>query len=489
MGLGEMELTDEAKQQEIERIRTEQRLSLTTWVHYLLQNDAQYPMWFRYYALRSVPGLSTFDLGTGKFPRRHKTTAKSFPELNAEALSEVYEDLSKKMQEGVLPEDEERQKLVIHGGFAGLYADSIRRLQESVKKEHASTTEGRWVKYDQGTSGSTLADTLTGYNTGWCVAGAPTAEGYLEKGDFYVYYSNDQTGTPAIPRAAIAVSENLSVTEVRGVLPGQNLEPEMTEIVQHQLDTLPEGDKYFHKVSDMRRVTALEQQMTHGQSLPPEDLRFLYELDREIEGFGWENDPRIETLQEHCLDHSGTLQLLHAASSDPDEKVRGSIVLIMAKRPDLFVEPLTKLAEEDQKWTHIVITAMAKCPELFIAPLAKLAADRDYLIREQVALAMAKRPDLFVTHLTQLEEDVDPGVRSRAVNAMMRRPELFVEPLTKLAEEDQKWTHLVIIAMKKRPDLFVDTLTKLAEGEDPYIQAVVSHIIRDHPDLFPNPVR
>lgn len=299
MGLGTQELTYEAREQEIDRIQADQQESLETWVNYLAQNDGQYPMWFRYYVLRSVVKYEPLDRQRGTFKKRSETTTKPFPELNAEAVALVFEDLKAKVEDGKLPDDPARAGLVSKGGFADLYADSIRRLAETAHRHQEGkeqTTEGEWVKYDKGSDGAALSDAIQGYDTGWCIAGLTTAQTYVDRGDFYVYFSYDKQQKATVPRAAISVTD-LGVTEVRGVQPGQNLEPEMTEIVNTKLQELPEGDKYHKKVEDMRTLTTIEEKMKNRESPSQAELRFLYEVDTRIEGFGYGDDPRIVEIK------------------------------------------------------------------------------------------------------------------------------------------------------------------------------------------------
>ncbi len=59
-----------------------------------------------------------------------------------------------------------------------------------------------------------------------------------------------------------------------------------------------EGELYENKASDMIRVTEICSRVSKGTELNIEDLRFLYEIDRRIEGFGYRKDPRINNLLE-----------------------------------------------------------------------------------------------------------------------------------------------------------------------------------------------
>lgn len=89
------------------------------------------------------------------------------------------------------------------------------------------------------------------------------------------------------------------IGEVRGILPHQQMEPQMNEILQKKLwEFGPEADKYRKKSEDMKLLTALEKKTTEGQVLSKDELIFLYEINSSIEGFGYQKDPRIEELRE-----------------------------------------------------------------------------------------------------------------------------------------------------------------------------------------------
>ncbi|PIR74890.1 MAG: hypothetical protein COU35_00255, partial [Candidatus Magasanikbacteria bacterium CG10_big_fil_rev_8_21_14_0_10_47_10] len=64
----------------------EQTRSLDKWVDYLASDDALYPDWLKYWAMRSVIGLSSYDKDEKRFPIRNERTTNPFPDLNQQAL-------------------------------------------------------------------------------------------------------------------------------------------------------------------------------------------------------------------------------------------------------------------------------------------------------------------------------------------------------------------------------------------------------------------
>lgn len=48
----------------------------------------------------------------------------------------------------------------------------------------------------------------------------------------------------------------------------------------------------------MRRMTEIEQKTKENKELTKDDLIFLYEIDHQIQGFGYNKDPRIKEIRD-----------------------------------------------------------------------------------------------------------------------------------------------------------------------------------------------
>lgn len=90
------ELPERAKKQLAEVLISDQRGSLARWTNYLSSPDANYEPEMKYWIMRSILGLQSYDKKQQKFPKRTKGTVALFPELNQEALSLV---INHKLQE------------------------------------------------------------------------------------------------------------------------------------------------------------------------------------------------------------------------------------------------------------------------------------------------------------------------------------------------------------------------------------------------------
>jgi hypothetical protein len=92
--------------------------------------------------------------------------------------------------------------------------------------------------------------------------------------------------------------EGNNIAEVRGIAADQNMDPYINDVVEKKMkDFGLEGEEYKNKSADMKQLTNLAEKIETGQELTKNELKFLYEVDASIEGFGYEVDPRIEELR------------------------------------------------------------------------------------------------------------------------------------------------------------------------------------------------
>ena len=285
------------REQMIETAIEDQRSSLDAWVDYLSSSDAVYPAWFKYFVFRNVAKLSQFDKELGKFKERTDSTVAPFPDIYREPLAQLCDIYERGAQDKSLLEDPAYQDL-ISKKFPAAYAELVQQTLEN-SLEHKENIAGEWVTYKQGDmrQAHKLYESLQGKGTGWCTAGESTARAQVESGDFHVYYTYDKSGAPVDPRIAIRTEEG-RIGEVRGILPHQELEPALSEVLDEKLKSFgSEADRYKKKSADMRRLTTIEHTMGKGLELSRSDLLFLYEVDAPIEGFGYDRDPRIRELR------------------------------------------------------------------------------------------------------------------------------------------------------------------------------------------------
>lgn len=295
---------------------TDLEKSLDNWISYLSDANEPYPTWFRYYAFRNILDLGDYDKDKKEFTKRSKGSTRLFPEIDRGALAYVQERIEAAENPKMLEKLQNAQKAAANNdipetelltrekaanfaklSFAKQYAEGLSQAGE-ITPEMREITEGKWVRYQQGTDPTALWASLQNKGTAWCTKGFATAETQLKGGDFYVYYTLDKQGKPTIPRIAIRMQEE-NIGEVRGVADGdQNLEGNMAEIAEKKMNEFPGAEKYRKASSDMKLLTEIEKKVKAGQELDKNDLIFLYEIDSPIEGFGYQRDPRIEEIRD-----------------------------------------------------------------------------------------------------------------------------------------------------------------------------------------------
>ena len=296
-GYGNIEITPERRQTLINQIIEDQKESLDKWIEYFLfdEESKSYEIWEKYWLFQGLQQLGKFNKETGKFSKRDKHTVYPFPPVEREA---VFNTL-KLMEEYIKDKkgDSEIRSALGSGNFKTLYEYSIKMIMNKGENQ-SNTTLGKWVKYEQGSDYHKLRDSLQGYYTGWCIAaGENFAKGQLENGDFYVYYTLDENGEAKVPRIAIRMNGHDEIGEIRGIANDQNMESEMMPILDKKLEEFPDRDKYKKKEYDMQFLTTIDNKVQKGYDLTIEELRFLYEVDSQIEGFGYERDPRIDEMR------------------------------------------------------------------------------------------------------------------------------------------------------------------------------------------------
>jgi hypothetical protein len=291
-------IDERTREQMIAVIIEDQKKSLDAWIGYLSSNDAMYPTWFKYFVFRNILKLSQFDKEFGKFKERTNSTTAPFPDIYREALAQVADIYEGASRDKALFSDPDF-KAFLSQKFPTQYANAVQRTLEH-SQEDKERIQGGWVKYEQGDdyAAKKLYASLQSKGTGWCTAGSSTAEAQIDSGDFYVYYTYDKENNPTQPRLAIRMNGTESIGEVRGVLPHQEVEPLLQDVLDTKLGEFgSEANTYKKKSSDMKHLTRIEKATEENSKLSKDDLHFLYELDSTIEGFGYERDPRIEEIK------------------------------------------------------------------------------------------------------------------------------------------------------------------------------------------------
>jgi hypothetical protein len=304
-GCGDIKISEDYRRELEENVINDQKRSLDNWVDYLASDDAKYPDWLKYFAFRSILRMGIYDKQKKSFGERTGGVVAPFPDLNREALAitlEAFECQANGEQPkfGYDIQDDVKQKFLEflkNKNFAKLYALTVEEFKP-IAEVLLKVTKGEWRPYPAGSDPKKLVESIAPYGTGWCIRGESTAKRYLvrDKNTLHVFYSLDQEGKPTVPRVVMVVNAANQLTEVRGVAYEENLDECIGPVVEEKLKEFPDGELFTKKTKDMKFLTEIDNKVKQGINLNKEDLVFLYELDSEIKGFGYQKDPRIKEL-------------------------------------------------------------------------------------------------------------------------------------------------------------------------------------------------
>lgn len=273
-----------------------QKQSLGKWLDFLFSSD-KYPMWAKYWAFQGMLQLGLYDKDNKKFATRSKKTLSPFIDIDTTSLNETLTLITEGQKS--TPKDEELEVLIENGNFGKLYAYCINK--QNIKQRNNNTTEGIWKEYRY-SDAIKLVKSLENKNTFWCITSEAITKNYLEYGKFYIYYTKDYEGSYTIPRICIR-TEEADVKEVKGVADTKNsLEYSMIDIARNKLSDFYGSDYFIQIADDLKEVTRLYEKYENNEELTTKELKFLYEIDREIGSFTWVKDTRIkEILKERDL--------------------------------------------------------------------------------------------------------------------------------------------------------------------------------------------
>ena len=315
-GYGNIILSDKDKERIIKQVIDDQKETLDKWIEYFLYDEesSYYEMWEKYWVFQGLQTLGKYDKETYKFSKRDKTTVYPFPPVEREYIFTTL-----KLMEDFLKEkktEDEIKKALEAGNFKLLYEYVIKQSMLRGEKQ-SSSTSGKWIKYEQGSDYNILRNSLQGYYTGWCTAaGENFAREQLANGDFYVYYTLDNNGEAKVPRIAIRMDGSTKIGEIRGIADNQNMEPEMMPILEEKLNEFPDREKYYKKEHDMKLLTLIDKKVNKNIELSLDELKFLYEIDNEIDGFGYKKDPRIQEIKNKRNQKNDCLLIFNVKESE-----------------------------------------------------------------------------------------------------------------------------------------------------------------------------
>ena len=243
------------------------------------------------------------------YNKRSSETLVPFIEVNPTVLANTISILIDFIGEEKIT-DESLEKLIRSGNFSKIYTTLLKSYKEKAIL-NSNKEDGKWITYKYETNEEVnekekegiepeymkLYKDLQLYNSRWCTAdNKKTSKSHIsggvdyKGGDFYVYYTKDADDNYVISRIAIRMDKDL-IGEIRGIDELQNLEAGLEDVLLTKIQEIAPNDKNLEKhikmVNDMKKLTELDKKQTENIEFNESDLRFIYEIDNEIEGFGY----------------------------------------------------------------------------------------------------------------------------------------------------------------------------------------------------------
>ena len=256
-----------------------QKDSLEDIFNFFVYNN-NYPNWFKYYSLRSIINIGSWDIEKKTYLKRTADTMSSYLELDKRVVDFIFNVIELKIQisDLTLSDDEnnilkesknpkkERKKIIkvkkdrIINNFIEKYnigdkRDKFVDLLNSArfkdlyvfgelnifKKEYHNIKDGIWKKYKKNSDFWNLINDIKGKNTGWCTLNGLAKE-HLEKGDFYVYYLPDENKENKTKPVLAIRMEGDKIIETVGVEKDQSVPDVLKDILENKVDEIKKSN-------------------------------------------------------------------------------------------------------------------------------------------------------------------------------------------------------------------------------------------------------
>ncbi len=289
-----IKMDENLKENDIVDIINKQKKSLDNIIDYFVsEKTSHYPTWFKYYVFQIIVKLGVYK-GKGVYSKRTDKTIKPFISINSDVIQILYDELTKFLNNEKL-EDERLSELLKNGSFSKIYPYILRKL-DFLYQDSNNSKLGIWKKYEMGSDSKVLYDSIFGKGTDWCLSvGIDIVEEYLEKGDIYIYYTEDKNKQFNSPRLVIR-TENNQICEIRGISLDQHIESGMEEILEEKIKEFPNKDEYIKSLNDIKLLNNIYEKCMKKVELTNNELEFLYEINNKISFLGYGRDEKLNKI-------------------------------------------------------------------------------------------------------------------------------------------------------------------------------------------------
>ncbi len=291
--------------------------ALAPWYSYLTTNDAAGEFkdipWFRPYVVSTISStLKRVVDGKATTARREPDTRDEVPHFDAGILALVYDKVKAQLQATHFNERKQQEQFKPNWDidFWGLWAEATAERIAEGEKYKEKVPKSDWLKITDPTFLTEVS-----VHTPWCLAGKSTAESYLAPdtadGETYpkaVWVFFDANKNPAIGLHACEIeTDHWEIRQIRGADDNQHLgdglDKRLKDFINGKTVNFTNASRYREQIDDHQAISEFDRhiQLETFNRLPESErkrlLKILYETDRPIKSFGYEKDPRINTLR------------------------------------------------------------------------------------------------------------------------------------------------------------------------------------------------
>ena len=235
----------------------------------------KYPDWFSSYVISAYTELGEFDSQTEKFNARESGSATLLPEVNTEALYEVYKETARYYKSGKL-ESADFSELYGKEVAAATSLGSEQRREDQLGEWHEIRVRRKKETFDPNDdSFEQLHGLLAGQCTDWFPGDVESIKRYLYDNSFYAV-SVLTTGKNNIPRIMMCTDERGGIQMILGIGENDQVEPAMMGVLREEIGKLMRGQDKLDTMDVIDSIDKIFAKQQKDEELSIEEIRRLW---------------------------------------------------------------------------------------------------------------------------------------------------------------------------------------------------------------------
>ena len=235
----------------------------------------KYPTWFSSYVISAYTELGELDPQAERFNAREPGSTTLLPEVNTEALYEVYKETARYYKSGKLESAD----------FSELYGKEIAAATSLGLEQRRETQPGEWhVIYvrrknysidPKDNSSDQLQALLAGQCTDWFPGDVESIQRYLYDNSVY-FVDVLTTGKNNIPRIMMCTDERGSIQMILGIGENDQVEPAMMGVLREEIGKLMRGQDKLDTMDVIDSIDKIFAKQQKDEELSIEEIRRLW---------------------------------------------------------------------------------------------------------------------------------------------------------------------------------------------------------------------